>query len=289
MITNPILDESQKNRPDPIYPNFLIKKWLLQNIGWAFFIWACVFSYLFFLISTERAVLWTVLSLLITYAGLTIPFYPFMKWYYNKYTENHWWILGEKKLFVNRGVFTSHLARIDYERIQNVNLVQSFLEKILGFYRIQIETAGSSTQTSEGRLVGMQNPEEMVRAITEKTSVHDIVEKISENTSNYGGIVFENNNLAFDQFIAYVLSKLQESGKMKSKIKELRKKKNLTQAELADKCNVTRQTIIYLEQGKYVPSLTLAMQLAKILGVIIEEIFELEDSDINKKRGKMDE
>ncbi|UYP44361.1 hypothetical protein NEF87_000646 [Candidatus Lokiarchaeum ossiferum] len=288
MITNPILDETQKNRPDPMYPDFLMKKWLFISIWWALFIWACVFSYIFFLTLTEGAILWTILSLPITYIGITLPFYPFMKWYNRKFVENHWWVLGEKKLFVKRGVFTSHLARIDYERIQNVNLVQSFLEKMLGFYRIQIETAGSSAQTSEGRLMGLKNPEEMVRAITEKTSVHDIVEKISENTSKYGGIVFENNNLAFDQFIAYVLSKLQESGKMKSKIKELRKKKNLTQAELADKCNVTRQTIIYLEQGKYVPSLTLAMQLAKILGVIIEEIFELEDSDINKKRGKMD-
>ena len=48
----------------------------------------------------------------------------------------------------------------------------------------------------------------------------------------------------------------------------------MTQQQLADRVRCTRQTIIALEQGKYVPSLALAFRLARVFGVPIEEIFE---------------
>ena len=48
----------------------------------------------------------------------------------------------------------------------------------------------------------------------------------------------------------------------------------MTQQELADRCQVTRQTIIALEKEKYVPSLALAFRIARIFDVGIEEIFE---------------
>ena len=47
----------------------------------------------------------------------------------------------------------------------------------------------------------------------------------------------------------------------------------------------SRQTINYLEQGKYVPYLTLAMKVAKEFGFSVEEIFVLEDEDYTKKKG----
>ncbi|MCJ8274706.1 MAG: helix-turn-helix transcriptional regulator [Psychrosphaera sp.] len=50
---------------------------------------------------------------------------------------------------------------------------------------------------------------------------------------------------------------------------------NLTQAELADKVEVTRKTINTVENGKFVPSTVLALKLAKTLGVSVEEIFTL--------------
>ena len=50
---------------------------------------------------------------------------------------------------------------------------------------------------------------------------------------------------------------------------------NLTQAELADKVEVTRKTINTVENGKFVPSPVLALKLAKTLGVSVEEIFTL--------------
>jgi putative transcriptional regulator len=64
---------------------------------------------------------------------------------------------------------------------------------------------------------------------------------------------------------------------MKTKIKELREKRNLTQEALAEKVDVTRQTILFLEKGKYNPSLRLAYRIAKVLNSKIEEIFSFED------------
>ncbi|HEY9205330.1 MAG TPA: helix-turn-helix transcriptional regulator [Candidatus Methanoperedens sp.] len=64
---------------------------------------------------------------------------------------------------------------------------------------------------------------------------------------------------------------------MKTRIKELRARYDLTQEELADKVGVRRETIVFLEKGKYNPSLKLAYDVAKILKSKIEEVFIFED------------
>ncbi len=70
------------------------------------------------------------------------------------------------------------------------------------------------------------------------------------------------------------------SGKsMKTRIKELRARYNLTQKELADKVGVRRETIVFLEKGKYNPSLKLAYNIAKVFKTPIEEIFFFEQDD----------
>jgi len=60
---------------------------------------------------------------------------------------------------------------------------------------------------------------------------------------------------------------------MRNKIKELRTKYNLTQEDLAKKVGVRRETIIFLEQGKYNPSLQLAHDVAKTLKTNLDELF----------------
>ena len=67
---------------------------------------------------------------------------------------------------------------------------------------------------------------------------------------------------------------------MKTKLKELREKRNLTQEALAEKVDVTRQTILFLEKGKYNPSLRLAYKIAKVLNAKIEELFSFEDEKL---------
>lgn len=64
---------------------------------------------------------------------------------------------------------------------------------------------------------------------------------------------------------------------MNNRIKELRKIKNITQEELAQILSVTRQTINAIENNKYNPTLELAMKLAKLLGVHVDELFIMED------------
>ena len=64
---------------------------------------------------------------------------------------------------------------------------------------------------------------------------------------------------------------------MKNKIKELRTKMGLRQEDVANQLNVTRQTIIAVENDKYNPSLELAMKLARLLNTTVEELFQLEE------------
>ena len=70
---------------------------------------------------------------------------------------------------------------------------------------------------------------------------------------------------------------------MKNSIKVERAKKNLTQAQLAEKVNVSRQTINAIELGKFNLSTILALKMAKVFECAVEDIFELEDSDWKSK------
>jgi len=65
---------------------------------------------------------------------------------------------------------------------------------------------------------------------------------------------------------------------MKTRIKELRAAKGLTQVELAKRVGVRRETIVFLEKGKYNPSLQLAFAIAKTFDLPIEKVFLLEIS-----------
>ncbi|WP_140937166.1 helix-turn-helix transcriptional regulator [Sphingobacterium lumbrici] len=67
---------------------------------------------------------------------------------------------------------------------------------------------------------------------------------------------------------------------MKNNIKINRVIKGYSQEELANLVNVSRQTINALEAGKYVPSTVLSLKISRILEKSIEELFELEDSDL---------
>ena len=60
---------------------------------------------------------------------------------------------------------------------------------------------------------------------------------------------------------------------MNNKIKELRARHNLTQEDLAKKVGIRRETIVFLEQNKYNPSLKLAHDIAKALEISIDELF----------------
>ena len=61
---------------------------------------------------------------------------------------------------------------------------------------------------------------------------------------------------------------------LKTRIKEYREKAGLKQAELAELVSSRRETLVHLETGRYNPSLKLAMDIAKVFHVTVEELFE---------------
>ncbi len=70
---------------------------------------------------------------------------------------------------------------------------------------------------------------------------------------------------------------------MRNRLKVLRAEKNITQEQLANLTDVSRQTINAIETNKFVPSTLIALKIASVLGKRVEEIFFLEESDLNKK------
>jgi putative transcriptional regulator len=71
---------------------------------------------------------------------------------------------------------------------------------------------------------------------------------------------------------------------MRTRIKELRARHDLTQADLARRVGVRRETIVYLEKGTYNPSLRLAHDVAVALGTTVDELFIFDDGDEKEVR-----
>jgi putative transcriptional regulator len=66
---------------------------------------------------------------------------------------------------------------------------------------------------------------------------------------------------------------------MKNNLRIQRANMNITQADLAERIQVSRQTINTIESGKYVPSTVLALKMTRVFGVPVSEIFSLEEGD----------
>ena len=66
---------------------------------------------------------------------------------------------------------------------------------------------------------------------------------------------------------------------MENSLKTERLKHEMTQAQLAELVKVSRQTIISIETGRYIPSVLFALKIAKTLNLYVEDLFQIEDSD----------
>lgn len=66
---------------------------------------------------------------------------------------------------------------------------------------------------------------------------------------------------------------------MTNKVKEIREQQSLTQEQLAKKVSVSRQSIISIEKGYYIPTTILAIKIASVLNINTEDLFKLEKSD----------
>ncbi len=188
--------------------------------------------------------------------------------------------ISDKYIRIHSGVFTKSKTTIPFSRIQNINLAQGVFDRMFGLHTVKIETAGKSAGQQQG---GPIRPEGYIPGVRDPTRIAEIMDRLIHKYTQtkvdpgIGDYIFEDNNVAFDEFIAYILSKMLEGRYLLTRVKELREERGLSQAALATELGVSRQTINYLERGKYVPSLTLAMKIAKFFQVSVEEIFELEE------------
>ncbi|MCD6462137.1 MAG: helix-turn-helix transcriptional regulator [Thermotogae bacterium] len=72
---------------------------------------------------------------------------------------------------------------------------------------------------------------------------------------------------------------IQGGGKVRVNVRRVRRERGLTQEELARKVGVSRQTIVNVEQGRYKPSILLALKIARVLDTDVETLFKLEEVD----------
>lgn len=83
-------------------------------------------------------------------------------------------------------------------------------------------------------------------------------------------------------YVKYTLHFYQRKRTMKNRLEQFRKQNDLTQEELADRLEVSRQTIISLESGRYNPSILLAFRIARLFGVNVEDVFIYEEETKNE-------
>ena len=199
-------------------------------------------------------------------------------WYNHIYVRNFSYAISEEHIIVNHGVFTKTRATLPYSRVQNINIVNGVFDRMFKTYTVKIETAGSSA-VAAGAKSGHVRPEGYIPGLKDP---YIIEKKIKEMMTKYSAVpsgledkIFKPEELAFDNFISYILSKMREGEKLKTSIKELREKSNLSVAQLAEKVGVPFQTINYLEEGRYNPSLALAYKIAEVFRCKIEDLFKL--------------
>ncbi|MHA1293112.1 MAG: PH domain-containing protein [Promethearchaeota archaeon] len=228
-------------------------------------------------VSKESMILFfsmTVYIVIIPYISINFFYALYLMVYIRRFSFQ----ISEENIIINHGVFTRTRATIPYSRIQNINIVNGVFDRIFKTFTVKIETAGSSAAAAsaqsgiirpEGYIPGLKNP-------------HIIEQKIKEMLTKYSAIpsgleekIFKPEEFAFDNFISYILSKMREGEKLETSIRIRREKMNISAAQLAEKVEVPIQTINYLEEGRYNPSLALAYKIAEVLNCKIEDLFKL--------------
>lgn len=222
-----------------------------------------------------------VVILLVILFAFIIPFIIIMVvqiWYYSAYVRKFSYKISEDHIVINHGVFTQIRATLPYTRIQNINIANGVFDRMFKTFTVKIETAGSTAAATSAQK-GISRPEGYIPGLKEpyiiENKIKEMMTKYSAVPSGLEDKIFKPEELAFDNFISYILSKMREGEKLKTSIKELRDKINMSAAQLAEKVGVPIQTIKYLEEGRYNPSLTLAYKIAEALNCKIEELFKM--------------
>ncbi|MFX0023653.1 MAG: PH domain-containing protein [Candidatus Hermodarchaeota archaeon] len=202
---------------------------------------------------------------------------PFSLWYLNKYVKQYSYEVSENNITIHHGVFTKKRVTIPYTRIQNINIANGVFDRLFNIYTVKVETAGASGTGGGGG--GNIRPEGLIPGLEDpyiiENKIKEMMTKYSQIPSGLEDKIFKPEELAFDNFISYILSKMREGESLKTTIREKRESVNITAAVLAEKVGVPIQTINFLEEGRYNPSLALAYKIAEVLQCKIEDLFKL--------------
>jgi len=194
------------------------------------------------------------------------------------YIRNFSFEVLENNIIIHHGVMTKTKATIPFIQIQNINVVSGIFDRLFKIYTVKIETAARSRSGSSPGIIKF-NPEGHIPGLKEPSIIEDkineMMKKLSHFPTELEEKLFKPEELAFDNFISYVLSKMREGKELKTNIKELRESLNISSVQLAEKVGVPIQTIKYLEEGRYNPSLSLAYKIAKVLNCKVEDLFQL--------------
>ena len=221
------------------------------------------------------------LFLLLMLCCVIIPYLiiaPISALYFAAYKRNFSYIIQKNNIVINHGVFTKMRATIPYKRIQNINIVCGVFDRMFKTYTVKIETAGHSAVSSgtksrgigpEGYIPGLKDPHII------ENRIKQMIFQSSVPSEGLEDKIFRPHELAFDNFISYILSKIREGELLQTSIKVLREEAHISASQLAEKVGVPLQTIQYLEEGRYNPSLVLAYKIAEVLNCTIEDLFKL--------------
>ncbi|MBN2156695.1 MAG: PH domain-containing protein [Candidatus Lokiarchaeota archaeon] len=259
-----------------------VRKEVLKSLIISMLICGGLFGFVFTPLYFEGAPSWAFNTLYLSLAAIFFLLNLIVYVYEIAFWKSFTYRISTQYIRINSGVFTKSKTTIPFSRIQNINIAQGVFDRIFGLHTVKIETAGKSAGQQQG---GPIKPEGYIPGVRDPTRITEIIDQLVDKytqkkmDAGIGDYIFEDTNLAFDEFIAYILSKMLEGHQLKTRVKELREKQVLSQAQLAEEIGVSRQTINYLERGKYVPSLTLAMKIAKFFKIPVEKIFELEEQD----------
>lgn len=194
------------------------------------------------------------------------------------YIRNYSFEVLENNIVIHHGVITKTKATIPFIQIENFSIVSGIFDRIFKLYTVKIETAARGRSGSSPALIKF-NPEGHIPGLKDPNIIEDkineVMKRLSHVPSKLEDKIFKPEELAFDNFISYILSKMYEGKELKTNIKELREKMNISSAQLAEKVGVPIQTIIYLEEGRYNPSLSLAYKIANVLNCKVEDLFQL--------------
>ncbi|MEJ2252586.1 MAG: PH domain-containing protein [Candidatus Lokiarchaeota archaeon] len=222
-----------------------IKTWIILTlifIGTYLFIWLVPLGTVIEDQSPYPVFILTVISFI--GLGIYILILIFSYIYYRAYIRNFAYEIHEENVVIFHGVFTKVKATIPYSRVQNINIANGIFDRMFDLYTAKIETAGfsGSSQSAQG---GPMKPEGYIPALEDpnivETKMKEMINKYSSIPSGLEDKVFKPEELAFDNFISYILSKMRPGERLETSIKELREEANMTVSELAEKVEVPVQ------------------------------------------------